>query len=117
MRVRRLLAGSIGMLVVVGALVAAPATGSTTPGLSQTQAMRAQLAATACDIPTELLVRGWRGHRADRSGDIDIIPAGAGLRRHGRAAALGPVGLRRPGAAAGSTGPGTSRPGARSTAS
>jgi hypothetical protein len=28
----------------------------------------------ACDVPTELLVRSWRGHRADRSGDIDIIP-------------------------------------------
>jgi len=74
MRVRRSLAGSIGTLVVVGALLAAPATGSTTPGLSQTQAMRTQLEATACDIPTELLVRGLRGHRADRSGDIDIIP-------------------------------------------
>ena len=36
--------------------------------------MRAQLAATACEVPTKLLVRGWRGHRADRSGDIDIIP-------------------------------------------
>ncbi|MEZ0235758.1 MAG: alkaline phosphatase family protein [Actinomycetota bacterium] len=74
MSVRRSLAGSIGMLVAIGALVAAPATGSTTPGLSQTQAMKAQLAASACEIPTKLLVRGWRGHRDDRSGDIDIIP-------------------------------------------
>ena len=55
----------------------ATGTGATAPaatGLSQTQAMRAQLAATACEVPTKLLVRGWRGHRADRSGDIDIIP-------------------------------------------
>jgi hypothetical protein len=61
----------------VGALVAAPGTGASAPvvaGLSQTQALRAELAATACEMPTKLLVRSWRGHRADRSGDIDIVP-------------------------------------------
>ncbi len=77
MRVRRSLVSLVATLVVVGALVVAPGTGVSAPavaGLAQTQAIRVRLAATACEIPTKLLVRSWRGHRADRSGDIDIIP-------------------------------------------
>ncbi len=40
----------------------------------QERSIREQLIATACQVPTELLVRTYNGHRADRSGDIDIIP-------------------------------------------
>jgi hypothetical protein len=67
----------IAALGAAGALLIAPGVGATAPsvaGLSQTQAMRARLASTACSIPTKLLVRSWRGHRLDRSGDIDIVP-------------------------------------------
>ena len=109
MRSGRALVSVVVALTAVVALVAAPGTGASAPvaaGLSQTQALRAQLEATACDVPTELLVRSWRGHRADRSGDIDIIPQEPDFVGTRRAAALGAVGLRRPGAAAGSTGPG-----------
>ncbi|MDH5312496.1 MAG: alkaline phosphatase family protein [Actinomycetota bacterium] len=77
MRLRPQLISLIASLATGWALVAAPATGMTAPAngmLAQTQATRAQLAATACELPTKLLVRSWRGQRADRSGDIDIIP-------------------------------------------
>jgi len=76
-RLRPQLISLIASLATGWALVAAPATGMTAPAngmLAQTQATRAQLAATACELPTKLLVRSWRGQRADRSGDIDIIP-------------------------------------------
>ena len=77
MRSRRALLSAIVAMTTVIALVAAPGTGASAPvvaGLSQTQALRAELEATACEVPPKLLVRSWRGHRADRSGDIDIIP-------------------------------------------
>ena len=44
------------------------------PAKPQERALREQLIATACRVPTELLERTYNGHRADRSGDIDIIP-------------------------------------------
>jgi hypothetical protein len=76
-RRRRAFVSAVVALTAVVALVAVPGTGASAPlaaGLSQAQALRAELAATACEMPTKLLVRSWRGHRADRSGDIDIVP-------------------------------------------
>ena len=66
---------SAAVVVLGGGCWPRPVTGApAAAGLAQTQALRAELAAAACDVPTKLLVRGWRGHRADRGGDIDIIP-------------------------------------------
>ena len=73
---RTLATMSLGLTAAL-ALAVAPGTVAVAPvaaGLSQTQALRAELEAAACDVPAKLLVRGWRGHRADRGGDIDIIP-------------------------------------------
>ncbi len=75
MRHRRALVAAVVVLTAVMALGAGTVTGApVAAGLAQTQALRAELEAAACDVPTKLLVRGWRGHRVDRGGDIDIIP-------------------------------------------
>ena len=81
---RLVVAASLAALVVAG-LVAAP-----TPAVTQEQALRDQLEAAACAVPTKLLVRTWRGHRADRSGDLELLPQEPDFVGHGGLPHSGP---------------------------
>ena len=72
-------------LAVVAALIAAPA-----PAITQEQALRDQLQRSACAAPTELLVRTWRGHRADRGGDLELLPQEPDFVGHGGLPHSGP---------------------------
>lgn len=80
----RALALSLAALVVVG-LITAP-----TPAITQEQALEAQLEAAACAVPTELLVRTWRGHRDDRSGELELLPQEPDFVGHGGLPHSGP---------------------------
>jgi Type I phosphodiesterase / nucleotide pyrophosphatase len=65
---------------------------ATPPGLTQEQgqALTRRLQAAACSAPTELLVRTWRGHRGDRSGDIELLPREPDFVGHGGLPHSGP---------------------------
>ena len=65
--------------------VAAP-----TPAITQEQALREQLQRSACAVPTELLVRTWRGHRSDRGGDLELLPQEPDFVGHGGLPHSGP---------------------------
>lgn len=71
--------------LVVAVMVVAP-----TPAITQEQALREQLERSACGVPTELLVRTWRGHRADRGGDIELLPQEPDFVGHGGLPHSGP---------------------------
>ncbi len=77
---RRILVLALAVLVV-----AAPSA-----ALTQEQDLTQRLTEAACSVPTELLVRTWRGHRADRSGDIEILPAEPAFVGHGGLPHSGP---------------------------
>ena len=77
---RRALALALAALVV-----AAPST-----GLTQDQDLVRRLTDAACSVPSELLVRTWRGHRPDRSGDLELLPAEPDFIGHGGLPHSGP---------------------------
>jgi hypothetical protein len=60
------------------------------PTMTSGLQLAARLEAAACSVPTELLVRMWRGHRADRSGDIEILPNEPDFVGHGGLPHSGP---------------------------
>jgi Type I phosphodiesterase / nucleotide pyrophosphatase len=66
-------------------VVAAPAVGFT-----QERGLDRQLMETACSVPTELLIRTWRGHRSDRSGDLELLPQEPDFVGHGGLPHSGP---------------------------
>ena len=71
--------------LLVAGLVAVPG-----PAFTQEQALEQQLMQTTCAVPTELLVRTWRGHRADRGGDIELLPQEPDFVGHGGLPHSGP---------------------------
>ncbi len=74
------------MSLLVGlAVLVAP-----TPAITQEQALRERLQRSACAVPTELLVRTWRGHRADRGGDLELLPQEPDFVGHGGLPHSGP---------------------------
>lgn len=77
---RRILILALAVLVV-----AAPSA-----ALTQEQDLTKRLTEAACSVPTELLVRTWRGHRPDRSGDIELLPAEPDFIGHGGLPHSGP---------------------------
>ena len=76
--------------VAIGIAVIALAVGAATPGATQETALREQLMRSACAVPTELLVRTWRGHRSDRGGDIEVLPQEPDFVGHGGLPHSGP---------------------------
>jgi hypothetical protein len=77
---RRVLVLALAVLVV-----AAPSA-----ALTQEQDLTQRLTEAACSVPTELLVRTWRGHRPDRSGDIELLTAEPDFIGHGGLPHSGP---------------------------
>ena len=75
---------------VLGAVVVLSITVGLTPAGSQEADLEERLRAEACRVPLELLVRAAHGHRADRSGDIDILPAEPDFVGHGGLPHSGP---------------------------
>ena len=75
---------------VLGAVVVLTITLGLTPAGSQEADLEERLRAKACRVPLELLVRAAHGHRADRSGDIDILPAEPDFVGHGGLPHSGP---------------------------
>ena len=75
---------------VLGAVVMLTITVGLTPAGSQEADLEERLRARACRVPLELLVRAAHGHRADRSGDIDILPAEPDFVGHGGLPHSGP---------------------------
>jgi len=75
---------------VLGAVVVLTITMGLTPAGSQEADLEERLRAEACRVPLELLVRAAHGHRADRSGDIDILPAEPDFVGHGGLPHSGP---------------------------
>ena len=75
---------------VLGAVVVLTITVGLTPAGSQEADLEERLRARACRVPLELLVRAAHGHRADRSGDIDILPAEPDFVGHGGLPHSGP---------------------------
>ena len=75
---------------VLGAVVVLTITVGLTPAGSQEADLEERLRAEACRVPLELLVRAAHGHRADRSGDIDILPAEPDFVGHGGLPHSGP---------------------------
>ena len=75
---------------VLGAVVVLTITVGLTPAGSQEADLEERLRAKACRVPLELLVRAAHGHRADRSGDIDILPAEPDFVGHGGLPHSGP---------------------------
>jgi hypothetical protein len=74
------------MSLLVGlAVLVAP-----TSAITQEQALRERLQRSACAVPTELLVRTWRGHRADRGGDLELLPQEPDFVGHGGLPHSGP---------------------------
>ncbi len=78
----------IGSLIVV-ACVLGPIAGIQT-ATPQESPLRDRLISIACRVPTPLLVRTAHGHRADRSGDIDILPQEPDFVGHGGLPHSGP---------------------------
>jgi len=78
-------AASLVVALAVAVMVVAP-----TPAITQEQALREQLERSACAVPTELLVRTWRGHRADRGGDLELLPQEPDFVGHGGLPHSGP---------------------------
>ena len=75
---------------VLGAVVVLTITVGLTPAGSKEADLEDRLRAKACRVPLELLVRAAHGHRADRSGDIDILPAEPDFVGHGGLPHSGP---------------------------
>lgn len=75
---------------VLGAVVVLTITLGLTPAGSQEADLEERLRTKACRVPLELLVRAAHGHRADRSGDIDILPAEPDFVGHGGLPHSGP---------------------------
>ena len=73
------------VVLAVAVMVVAP-----TPAITQEQALREQLERSACAVPIELLVRTWRGHRADRGGDLELLPQEPDFVGHGGLPHSGP---------------------------
>lgn len=73
------------ILALAALVVAAP-----TAGRTQEQDLARRLTEAACSVPTELLVRTWRGHRSDRSGDLELLPAEPDFIGHGGLPHSGP---------------------------
>ncbi|MET0800636.1 MAG: alkaline phosphatase family protein [Actinomycetota bacterium] len=71
-------------------LVTSVVVGAPTPGVPQEQGLERHLMDTACSAPTELLVRTWRGHRADRSGDLELLTREPDFVGHGGLPHSGP---------------------------
>src|SRR5687768_8145461 len=61
-----------------------------TSAITQEQALRERLQRSACAVPAELLVRTWRGHRADRGGDLELLPQEPDFVGHGGLPHSGP---------------------------
>lgn len=83
MRARSAIAAAASALVLTMAA-------GLTPAIPQESAERRRLMEVACDVPVKLLVRTFHGHRADRSGDIDIIPQEPDFVGHGGLPHSGP---------------------------
>jgi hypothetical protein len=66
-------------------LAAAPATSQTTP-----DAVTRDLVAAACDVPPLLLERTLRGYRADRAGELQLLPQEPDFVGHGGLPHSGP---------------------------
>jgi hypothetical protein len=62
------------LLVALGLATGSAARAADRSATSRALAIRDRLIAVACSLPSEVLVRTYNGHRADRSGDIDIVP-------------------------------------------
>jgi hypothetical protein len=60
-----------GLFVGLSAAVLTPPTSAL--GATSEKAIERQLIATACDLPHQFLLRTWRGWRADRGPDIQMI--------------------------------------------
>jgi hypothetical protein len=73
------------VLALAVLVVAAPSA-----ALTQEQDLTQRLTEAACSVPTELLVRTWRGHRPDRSGDIELLTAEPDFIGHGGLPHSGP---------------------------
>jgi hypothetical protein len=58
--------------------------------LTQEQGLEQRLMEAACSAPGELLIRTWRGHRADRSGDLELLTAEPDFVGHGGLPHSGP---------------------------
>jgi hypothetical protein len=72
-------------LALAALVVAAP-----TVALTQEQGLEQRLMEAACSAPGELLIRTWRGHRADRSGDLELLTAEPDFVGHGGLPHSGP---------------------------
>ena len=78
-------AASLVVALTVAVMVVAPG-----PAVTKEQALRERLERSACAVPTELLVRTWRGHRADRGGDLELLPQEPDFVGHGGLPHSGP---------------------------
>jgi hypothetical protein len=77
---RRRLAVALAALVVAAPTVAMP----------QEHGLEQRLMEAACSAPTELLIRTWRGHREDRSGDLELLTKEPDFVGHGGLPHSGP---------------------------